>query len=218
MNRLKKKLSFIVVCILCSNLLAGCTAGKVYVDEDGNRRFMLVGETGPSGIIVETESETLEEETKSETLEGETKSETLEDETESVELAEEADAMQHRDDDSGNITGTSLKKGWTSTNNTILKGIDVSVKDDTVLFSINLKQDKEITISYDIILDEGEYSLVYIGPESEEQVLLQDDKNIHIEEKLLFTQGQNQIIIQSDNAVFKRINISIMGIEVSDFE
>lgn len=209
MNRLKKKLSFIVVCILCSNLLAGCTAGKVYVDEDGNRRFMLVGETGPSGTLIETESETLKEETKSETLEGE---------TESIELSEEADTMQQRDDDSGNITGTSLKKGWTSTNNTILKGIDVSVKDDTVLFSINLKQDKEITISYDIILDEGEYSLVYIGPESEEQVLLQDDKNIHIEEKLLFTQGQNQIIIQSDNAVFKRINISIMGIEVSDFE
>lgn len=200
MNGLKKKLSFIVVCILCSNLLAGCTAGKVYVDEDGNRRFMLVGETGPSGTIVETESETLQEE------------------TESIELSEEADTMQQRDDDSGNITGTSLKKGWTSTNNTILKGIDVSVKDDTVLFSINLKQDKEITISYDIILDEGEYSLVYIGPESEEQVLLQDDKNIHIEEKLLFTQGQNQIIIQSDNAVFKRINISIRGIEVSDFE
>lgn len=200
MNGLKKKLSFIVVCILCSNLLAGCTAGKVYVDEDGNRRFMLVGETGPSGTLIETESETLQEE------------------TESIELSEEADTMQQRDDDSGNITGTSLKKGWTSANNSILKGIDVSVKDDTVLFSINLKQDKEITISYDIILEEGEYSLVYIGPESEEQVLLQDDKNIHIEEKLLFTQGQNQIIIQSDNAVFKRINISIRGIEVSDFE
>lgn len=47
---------------------------KVYVDEDGNRRFMLVGETGPSGTIVETESETLQEETKSETLEEETES------------------------------------------------------------------------------------------------------------------------------------------------
>lgn len=199
-----RKLTLILFCILVSTSLAGCTIGEYkvfdfYVDDNGNRKFMLIGERGPNGNIEVTEQETLSKETESE------------------DLTEKTDDMQESDAHSGNITGTSLKKGWTSTDNSILKGLDVSVKEDNVLFWVNLKQDKEITISYEILLDEGEYALVYTGPDGEEQVLLQDGKIISAEEKLLFTQGQNQITILSDNAVFKKINISISGIEVSDF-
>lgn len=174
-----KKLTLILFCILVSTSLAGCTIGEYkvfdfYVDDNGNRKFMLIGERGPSGNIEVTEQETLSKETESE------------------DLTEKTNDMQENDAHSENIVGTSLKKGWTSTDNSILKGIDVSVKEDSILFSINLKEGKEITISYEIVLDEGEYALVYTGPGSEEQVLLQDGKIIHAEEKLLFTQGQNQ--------------------------
>lgn len=200
-----KKLSSMLFCILISLSLVGCTIGEYkvfdfYVDDNGNREFMLIGERGPSGNIEETEQEMLDEEMEKE------------------DFVEETNDMPESDEDLENIVGTSLKKGQTSTDNSILKGNNVSVKEDSVLFSICLKQDKEITISYDIILDEGEYSLVYISPNSEEQVLLQDGKVIRIEEKILFTQGENQITMLSDNAVFKKINISITGIEVSDFE
>lgn len=94
----------------------------------------------------------------------------------------------------------------------------MSVKKDSILFSIDLKEDKEVTISYDIILDDGEYSLVYVNQDNTKQVLLQDDKIIKSEEKLLLKQGKNEITILSGNAVFKKIDISITGIEVSDFE
>lgn len=199
-----KKLPLILFCILISISLVGCTIGEYkvldfYVDDNGSLKFILIGQRGPSGNIEETEQETLDKEMENE------------------DLVEKSNDMQGSDD-LGNIVGTSLKKGWTSTDNSILKGKNVSVKEDSVLFSINLNQDKEITISYDILLDEGEYSLVYSSPDNEEQVLLQDDKTIHIEEKILFTQGQNQITMLSDNAVFKKINITITGIEVSDFE
>lgn len=114
------------------------------------------------------------------------------------------------------IVGTSLKRGWTSSDNSILKGRDVSVKEDSILFSINLGEEKEVKISYDIVLDEGEYQLVYVSPDGTEQVL-QDNRVIQSEEKFLFTQGQNEISILSNNAVFKEIDISIAGIQVSDF-
>lgn len=94
----------------------------------------------------------------------------------------------------------------------------MSVKKDSILFSIDLKEDKEVTISYDIILDDGEYSLVYVNQDNTKQVLLQEDKIIKSEEKLLLKQGKNEITILSGNAVFKKIDISITGIEVSDFE
>lgn len=199
-----KKLLLTLFCILISTSLVGCTIGEYkffdfYVDDNDNLKFMLIGQRGPNGNIEETEQETLDEEMENENL------------------VEKSNDMQESDD-LGNIVGTSLKRGWTSTDNSILKGKKVSVKEDSVLFSINLNQDKEITISYDILLDEGEYSLVYSSPDNGNQVLLQDDKMIHIEEKILFTQGQNQINMLSDNAVFKKINISITGIEVSDFE
>lgn len=92
----------------------------------------------------------------------------------------------------------------------------MSVKEDSALFSINLGQEKEVIIRYDIVLDEGEYQLVYISPDGTEQIL-QDSKVIQSEEKILFTQGQNEITILSNNAVFNEIDISIIGIQVSDF-
>lgn len=67
-----------------------------------------------------------------------------------------------------------------------------------------------------LYLDEGEYQLAYVSPDGTEQIL-QDSKAIQSEEMILLTQGQNEISILSNNAVFKEIDISITGIQVSDF-
>ena len=91
------------------------------------------------------------------------------------------------------------------------------VKEDSVLFAIDLEQEKEITVSYDIVLDEGEYQLVYISPNGTEQIM-QDSQTIRSEEKILFTEGKNEIAVLSNHAEFKDIDISVTGIEVSDFD
>lgn len=162
-----------------------------YVDENGEQRFMGFGKTGPSGVVKEIGNEN---------------------------STEEANDVQENENNYNpeSIVGTSLKSGWTSSDNSILKGRNVSVKEDSILFSINLGQEKEVIISYDIVLDEGEYQLVYVSPDGTEQIL-QDGKVIQSEEKILFTQGQNEIFILSNNAIFKEIEISITGIQVSDF-
>ena len=131
-------------------------------------------------------------------------------------LTDEINDIQENNYNPESIVGTQLKRGWSSSDNSILKGKDVSVKEDSALFSINLGQEKEVIIHYDIVLDEGEYQLVYISPDGTEQIL-QDSKVIQSEEKILFTQGQNEISILSNNAVFNEIDISIIGIQVSDF-
>ncbi len=141
--------------------LSGCTIGgyhvaDVYVDENGEQRFMLFGRTGPSGG---------EESIKSENS------------------TDEINAIEENNYNSESIVGTELKRGWTSSDNSILKGKDVSVKEDSALFSINLEQEKEVIIHYGIELDEGEYQLVYISPDGTEQIL-QDSKVIHSEEKI----------------------------------
>lgn len=182
--------------LICASL-SGCTIGRChvfdfYADENGEQRFMLFGETGPSGGEKSTENEN---------------------------SAEEVDDVQENEINYNpeSIVGTSLKRGWTSSDNSILKGRDVSVKEDSILFSINLEQEKEVAISYDIVLDKGEYQLVYVGPDGTEQIL-QDSKVIQSEEKILFAQGKNEISILSNNAVYKEIDISITGIQASDFE
>ena len=131
-------------------------------------------------------------------------------------LTDEINDIQENNYNPESIVGTQLKRGWSSSDNSILKGKDVSVKEDSALFSINLGQEKEVIIHYDIVLDEGEYQLIYISPDGTEQIL-QDSKVIQSEEKILFTQGQNEISILSNNAVFNEIDISIIGIQVSDF-
>ena len=198
MKRGCQQIVFGILSVLICVSLSGCTAiGErhvldVYADENGEQHFMGFGETGPSGNEESVENEN---------------------------LAEEVGDVQENESNYNpeSIAGISLKKGWTSSDNSILKGRGVTVKEDSILFSIDLEQEKEVTISYDIVLDEGDYQLVYIGPDGTEQIL-EDDKKIQSEEKLLFPQGQNEIFILSNNAVFKEINISIAGIEVSDFQ
>lgn len=201
MKRCIKKISLIITCIFISTLSAGCTIGEYrvldfYSDENGDMHFTLFGQRGPHGEIDYDDKEEAENETP----------------------LDENNNTEESDKDTDSIVGTSLKKGWNSLDNSILKGINVSVKKDSILFSIDLKEDKEVTISYDIILDDGEYSLVYVNQDNTKQVLLQDDKKFKSEEKLLLKQGKNEITILSSNAVFKKIDISITGIEVSDFE
>lgn len=192
--------------LLCVSL-SGCAIGEYsvfdfYLDENGNQRFMLFGKHGANGDEEEIENK---------------RSEIVDNIQESENSENVGNDIQDNDDSVNSIIGTSLKRGWTSSDNSILKGRDVAVKEDSILFSINLGQEKEITISYDILLDDGEYQLVYVGPDGTEQIL-QDGKIIQSEEKILFTQGQNEIAILSNNAVFKDIDITITGIEVSDFK
>lgn len=206
-----KRIFHKVICVfwgvlLCVSL-SGCTIGEYsvfdfYLDENGNQRFMLFGKHGANGDEEEIENES---------------SEIVDNMQESENSENVGNDIQDNDDSVNSIIGTSLKRGWTSSDNFILKGRDVAVKEDSILFSINLGQEKEITISYDILLDDGEYQLVYVGPDGTEQIL-QDSKIIQSEEKILFTQGQNEIAILSKNAVFKDIDITITGIEVSDFK
>lgn len=79
-----------------------------------------------------------------------------------------------------------------------------------------MKQEKEVTISYDILLNDGAYQLVYICPDGTEQ-LLTDEQTAWSDEQLKLRQGENKIVMVSDNAVFKKIDIAIAGLEVSDF-
>ena len=182
--------------------IGGYHVADVYTDENGEQRFMGVGKTGPSG--------------GEESIKSENSPDEIDDVQENENLPDEINDIQENNYNPEGIVGTELKRGWTSSDNSILKGKDVSVKEDSTLFSINLEQEKEVVIHYDIVLDEGEYQLVYISPDGTEQIL-HDGKIIQSEEKILFTQGQNEISILSNNAVFKEIDISIIGIQVSDF-
>lgn len=196
LKRVCQQIVFGILGVLICVSLSGCTiAGyhivDAYVDENGEQHFMGFGKNGPSGG-----------------------DESIENENSTEEVVDVQENENNYNPES--IVGTSLKRGWTSSDNSILKGSDVSVTEDSILFSINLGQEKEVIISYDIVLEEGEYQLVYVSPDGTEQIL-QDGKVIQPEEKILFAQGQNEISILSNNAVFKKIDISIAGIRVSDF-
>ena len=199
----KRRYSKIVCGIFCVAVcftLSGCVIGEYavfesYLDENGDEHFMLFGQRGENGNNGNKEESEHKDVEENHTIQ----------ESESVKSVE-----------SDSIVGTSLKRGWTSSYHSILKGRNVSIKEDSILFSIDLAQEKEITISYDMVVNDGEYQLVYIGPDGTAQIL-QDDKKIQSEEKILFTKGQNQIAILSNTAVFKKIDITITGIEVSDF-
>lgn len=203
-----------IVSVLVCVSLSGCTIGEYdvchfYTDENGHQHFMMLGKHEASG------SEEIENEPPENAGDSLPAIEPIEVWQES-ETPENIDDIQENDYDSNSIVGTSLKRGWTSSDNSILKGKNVSVKEDSTLFAIDLKQDKEVTISYDIALNDGEYQLVYIDSDGTEQIL-QDGKTIQSEEQILFTEGENTIAILSNNAIFEKIDIQIMGIEVSDF-
>ena len=102
MKRIFRQMMFGMLAALACVLLSGCTVGDhhifdAYVDEDGERHFMGFGEMGPRGG-----EETGEEENP----------------------AKQADDLQENETsgDPESITGTMLKKGWTSSDPSILKG------------------------------------------------------------------------------------------------
>lgn len=197
MKRNFRQMMFGMLAALACVLLSGCIVGDyhifdAYADENGEQHFMGFGEKGPRGG---------EEDTKDD---------------HSVE--EVVDMQENENDyDPESIVGTTLKRGWTSTDSSILRGKNVSVKENSILFLVDLQQEKEIVISCDLVLDEGEYQLVYTGPDGTERIL-QESKEVRSEEKILFAQGQNKISVLSNNAVFKEIDISITGILSSDFD
>lgn len=197
MKRAFQQMTVCVLSVLICALFSGCTIGEyhvfdTYLDENGEQHFMGFGRTGPSG--------------------GE---DVIKDEN----PIEEVDPLREKasNGDLESIVGTKLKRGWTSDEHSILKGENVSVREDSILFSVELKREKEVVISCDIVPEKGEYQLVYADPEGRERVL-QNGEVFQSEEKLLFPQGQNDIFILSNSAVFKEIDIAIMGIEASDFE
>ena len=193
----QKSCVFILGLSLCI-LLTACKIGdknvfEFYTDNNGETHFMLVGKHNMQG----PDSETMVEE--------------------SLELS--SDAASNSTENAENpksIVGKSLKRGWTSSDHSILKGKDVQVNEDSKLFSVDLGQEKEVTISYNIALEAGTYQLVQISPDGTKHVLC-DSKNMQADETILFEQGKNEIYILSSDAVFKKINLSIEGIEVSDF-
>ena len=204
-----QKVVYGIVSVLVCVWLSGFTIGEyqildAYVDENGEQHFMGFGKTGSSG--------------GKESIENENSTEDVGDVHKNENSTDEVDDIQENENNYNpeSIVGTSLKRGWTSSDHSILKGRNVSVKEDSVLFSINLGEEKEVVISYNIVLDEGEYQLVYVSPDGTEQIL-QDDKVTHSEDRILFAQGQNEISILNNNAVFKEIDISITGIQASDF-
>ena len=217
----QKSCVFILGLSLCI-LLTACKIGdknvfEFYTDNNGETHFMLVGKHNMQG----PDSETMSEEQSD--LTGETSSSKPQDadsETmieESLELS--SDAASNSTENAENpksIVGKSLKRGWTSSDHSILKGKDVQVNEDSKLFSVDLGQEKEVTISYNIALETGTYQLVQISPDGTKHVLC-DSKNMQADETILFEQGKNEIYILSSDAVFKKINLSIEGIEVSDF-
>ena len=217
----QKSCVFMLGLSLCT-LLTACKIGdhnvfEFYTDNNGEKHFMLVGKHNMQG----PDSETMSEEQSD--LTGETSSSKPQDadsETmpeESLELS--SDAASNSTENAENpksIVGKSLKRGWTSSDHSILKGKDVQVNEDSKLFSVDLGQDKEVTISYNIALETGTYQLVQISPDDTKYVLC-DSKNMQADETILFEQGKNEIYILSSDAVFKKINLSIEGIEMSDF-
>lgn len=217
----QKSCVFILGLSLCI-LLTACKIGdknvfEFYTDNNGETHFMLVGKHNMQG----PDSETMSEEQSD--LTGETSSSKSQD-TDSETMIEESlelssDAASNSTENAENpksIVGKSLKRGWTSSDHSILKGKDVQVNEDSKLFSVDLGQEKEVTISYNIALEAGTYQLVQISPDGTKHVLCDSD-NMQADETILFEQGKNEIYILSSDAVFKKINLSIEGIEVSDF-
>ena len=198
MKRAFRQMTVCVLSVLICALFSGCAIGEyhvfdTYLDENGEQHFMGFGRTGPSG----GDEDVIKDENP----------------------IEEVDPLREKagNDDLESIVGTKLKRGWTSDEHSILKGENVSVREDSILFSAELKREKEVVISCDIVPEKGEYQLVYADPEGRERVL-QNGEVFQSEEKLLFPQGRNDIFILSNSAVFKEIDIAILGIEASDFE
>lgn len=144
----QKSCVFMLGLSLCT-LLTACKIGdhnvfEFYTDNNGEKHFMLVGKHNMQG----PDSETMSEEQSD--LTGETLSSKPQDadsETmpeESLELS--GDAASNSTENPKSIVGKSLKRGWTSSDHSILKGKDVQVNEDSKLFSVDLGQEKEVTI------------------------------------------------------------------------
>lgn len=211
MKNIQRKMICIILGALLCFSLSGCTIGEYavcdfYTDENGDLHFMMFGKhnMGEAEDEISESAENLPE---------------IEDsmaKIKSLEKTEAIEGIRDNNSDSTNITATTLKSGWTSSDNSILKGTNVSVKEDSTLFLINMKQEKEVTISYDIQLSDGEYQLIYISSDGTEQIL-EDEQTAQSDKQILLAQGKNKIVLVSDNTVFKKIDIAITGIEVSDF-
>ena len=118
-KRVCQQIIFSILGILICISLSGCAVGGyhvfgTYVDENGKHHFMGFGKTGPSGSEESIENEN---------------------------SIEEVDDVQENENNYNpeSVVGTSLKRGWTSSDHSILKGRDVSIKEDSILFSENFK-------------------------------------------------------------------------------
>lgn len=196
---MKKIVVMICVILLTCLCLSGC---EYWQDEDGTH-FMLFGERGAM-----KDGKPLTEEEAASLLE-----EDLPSQSSSTKDNLDSTLSSPSND---NIKGNFLKKGWTSDDNNLLKGINVSVAGDTELFSITAKEDKEAVFNFEAVLESGDYEIVLIFPDKSETVLYntQSDTNT---EKATLKEGANSIWIRCDGVVFKEIALSINGLDVSDF-
>lgn len=190
--------------ILCFVLFVCCslTGCDYWQEDDGSAHFMLFGERGPI-------------------KDGKPWSE------EASARSEKASASQRSDAGDGFITssaspekagikGIRLKQGWTSEDKSILKGKNVSVTRETELFRITAKEKKEVVLHLDAVRKSGEYQVVLIRPDQSETVLYETHAETKAK-KVILNQGTNSIWIRSNAVVFQSIDLSIDGIEASDF-
>lgn len=183
--------------ILCFVLFVCCslTGCDYWQEEDGSAHFILFGERGPM--------------------------------KDGKPWSEEAFASQRSDAGDGLVTssaspekagikGIRLKQGWTSEDKSILKGKNVSVTRETELFRITAKEKKDVVLHLDAVRKSGEYQVVLIHPDQSETVLYETHAETKAK-KVILNEGTNSIWIRSHAVVFQSIDLSIDGIEASDF-
>lgn len=193
---MKKYASIAMILFLCCSL-CGC---EHWQEEDGTSHFMLWGERGPmkdGKPMSEEESSALNQDTSTK--------------ANSPEIEASPKSTQNN-----TIQGMNLKKGWTSDDPSILKGSHVSVTGSTELLSISMIENKEVTIHMNAALDQGEYQVVIIFPD-QSQSILYDTLSKSESETITLKAGANSIWLLSEAVTFKSIDLSIDGLEPSNF-
>lgn len=146
MKNVQRKMICIILSVLLCLSLSGCTIGEYavcdfYTDGNGDLHFMMIGKHNMEEAEEEISESTdnLPEIEDSITIDPmpEAESATTDDSTAKINSLEETEIIediQENDYDSAKITATTLKSGWTSSDDSIFKGTNVSVREGSTLF------------------------------------------------------------------------------------
>lgn len=189
---MKKFIAIVCVTVLMCFCLTGC---EYWQDENGKSHFMLFGERGPS----KDGKKLTEEELSS-----------------PVDSIDNDNGQPSTSQSNDSIKASSLKKGWTVDDNSILRGENVSVTGETEIFAITLKEDKEVSFNLNAKLESGDYEIVLILPDKSERILYHSDLDIE-PQKVTLEEGVYSIWIRCESVLFKSIDLTIDGLNASDF-